>query len=370
MKRVLQICSNYIFTDLYYQLISRLENDYENVVFCAINKSINLPLQQNGNLETIILQPFSSKDRYFFNQKSKKILNSLLSTIDPKEFHLIHAHSLFTDGKVAFELWKKFRIPYIITVRSTDINFFLKYYKNLKKLGNDILLNAEKVIFLSSSYKKRMLNQYIYENNKSSINSKCICVPNGIDNIFFDKEKKLEVNKSSKDKKINILTVGRIEKNKNQLFVCEVLKSLVDDGYDIRYNLVGKFSNEKYRNRIMCYPFVSYLGIKTKEELINIYSNADIFVMISRSETFGLSYAEAISQNTPIIYSKFEGFDGQFAEGKVGYHVDKSSRIDLKEKIVQIINEEDKFKNISKYSKVFEWDNISKYTADIYESII
>ena len=44
--------------------------------------------------------------------------------------------------------------------------------------------------------------------------------------------------------------------------------------------------------------------------------------MLSIMETFGLVYAEAMSQGLPIIYTKGQGFDEQFDEGKVGYHAD------------------------------------------------
>ena len=43
--------------------------------------------------------------------------------------------------------------------------------------------------------------------------------------------------------------------------------------------------------------------------------------MPSYTESFGLVYAEAMSQKLPVIYSKGQGFDGQFEEGLVGYHV-------------------------------------------------
>ena len=47
--------------------------------------------------------------------------------------------------------------------------------------------------------------------------------------------------------------------------------------------------------------------------------------MTSLGESFGLTYAEAMSQGVPVIYSKGQGFDGQFKEGVVGYHVDPLS---------------------------------------------
>jgi glycosyltransferase involved in cell wall biosynthesis len=60
-------------------------------------------------------------------------------------------------------------------------------------------------------------------------------------------------------------------------------------------------------------------------ELIDIYRANDIFVMPSFTESFGLVYAEAISQGLPVVYSIGQGFDRQFPEGEVGYHADPNS---------------------------------------------
>jgi len=44
--------------------------------------------------------------------------------------------------------------------------------------------------------------------------------------------------------------------------------------------------------------------------------------MPSITETFGLVYAEALSQGLPVLYTRGQGFDRQFEEGEVGYAVD------------------------------------------------
>ncbi|MBO0462885.1 glycosyltransferase family 4 protein, partial [Enterococcus sp. DIV1298c] len=247
------------------------------------------------------------------------------------------------------------------------IKYFFKYYKHLKKLGNDILANSSRVIFLSESYKEKMIENYVYKKNKQSILEKSVVVPNGIDPYFLTNIEEKTV--KERDNKIKLLTVGRIERNKNQLMVCKALDELKSSGIELSYQLVGAVSDKKYMEKIKKYSFVDYLGTKNKENLISVYSNADIFILASKSETFGLSYVEAISQNTPVIYSKNEGFDKQFDEGVVGYSVNSNSKEEIKQIVTKMIVDLDNFQQVSEYSKEFDWDKISKKISNIYNGI-
>ena len=51
------------------------------------------------------------------------------------------------------------------------------------------------------------------------------------------------------------------------------------------------------------------------------YADCDVLLVPSSAETFGMVYLEAMSQGVPVLYTKGQGFDGQFPEGEVGYAV-------------------------------------------------
>ncbi|MDQ8509334.1 glycosyltransferase, partial [Enterococcus faecium] len=141
-------------------------------------------------------------------------------------------------------------------------------------------------------------------------------------------------------------------------------------GYSVKYTVIGKVLDQQIYDELVSYPFVSYKKFMRKEDLINEYRKNDIFIMTSLSETFGLTYLEAISQNTPVIYSAEEGFDGYFEEGRVGFSVNKNNVKNLQEKILTIHNEPEEFNNISSNAINFDWKNIGKRYKSLYNKIL
>lgn len=55
------------------------------------------------------------------------------------------------------------------------------------------------------------------------------------------------------------------------------------------------------------YPQVHWLGLLPRDELARVYATADVFVMPSRSETFGLVMLEAMAVGTPVAAFPVEG---------------------------------------------------------------
>ena len=93
--------------------------------------------------------------------------------------------------------------------------------------------------------------------------------------------------------------------------------------------------------------------------------------MPSLSETFGLSYIEAMSQGIPIIYTRGQGIDGVFEEGTVGYHVNPYDIEETYNAIKRILSDYEKFSNACiEESKQFSWDVIVDDYQKIYDSLL
>ena len=61
---------------------------------------------------------------------------------------------------------------------------------------------------------------------------------------------------------------------------------------------------------------IIFLGKKQRDEIRRLMNRSDMFALISFRETFGIVYAEALSQNLPVVYSTGEGFDGWISDSK------------------------------------------------------
>src|SRR5690606_33595421 len=118
------------------------------------------------------------------------------------------AHTMWSDGCVAYLWHLTTRRPYSICIRSTDINWFIPKLPHYRWLMRLIIAHADSVIFISAAHKRKL--QYSYSNLFSSAKSTYV-IPNGIDRFWLDN--RLSSNFSPRNK--NVLFVGAFNKNKN-----------------------------------------------------------------------------------------------------------------------------------------------------------
>lgn len=332
-----------------------------NIVFVPTYKS-NL-VYENKNVK--IVKCFNRLDKFFYFFKQRKIYSAIKKEVDISEFDVIHSYTLFTDGNIAYKLNQEYGIPYVIAIRGTDINVFLKYKKYLKPLAKRILKNASKIFYLSNA-SKESISTILYDNNYP-YNNKTQIVPNGLNNFWLDN---IYHPKKLNSSKINVVYVGRINKRKNILSTQKALKELNKKGLDISFSFAGPIDDKKIFNSIMSYDNTKYLGMLRKEGLLEVYRKSDIYIMPSHTETFGMTYVEAMTQGLPVIYSKGQGFDNQFKEGQVGYHVRSNNYKDIVEAVMKILKNYDNISsNCIKECTIFNWKLICKKYYSIYGDI-
>lgn len=313
-----------------------------------------------------VLKCYTKLDRFFIRKKAKKIAKTVMKIKEVRNFDLIHAHSLVSNGGPAYEIWKKTGVNYVLAVRSTDLNFFLKYFIYYRSYFKEILLNSSRIIFISKSGQSSFLK--LFKNDKAflkAVSSKFLVIPNGIDPVFFLNEK---IEKKSIHDPVRILFCGVNNKLKNSIFIAEAISKYC---LNCTFTVVGKAVDKKIENKLSRYDFVNRVLETDLSEMPSIYSDHDIFAMISLKETFGLVYIEALSQGLPILYTKDTGIDGQFYEGQVGFHVDKDKMADFYRGYKLII---DRYENLSKSAKqqsvLFNWDYITKKYISLYHELI
>ena len=122
-----------------------------------------------------------------------------------------------------------------------------------------------------------------------------------------------------------LLTVGRMdgsERYKGQARVIEALPQLIAKGHDAAYVIVGGGDDrprlEEIASRAGMRERVHFLGEVSEESLVEAYRSADLFVMPSTGEGFGIVFLEAMASGTPAIGLGVAGAQDALAEGELG----------------------------------------------------
>jgi len=358
--------NSYYATGIFYKNLydEQVKRGIDIDVFVSTSTPANYDL---GEYTTVSRNHYKF-DRYLFHLKHFKIYKDIKKQYKMSDYAVVHAHSLFSNGYIAMKIKRDFGVPYIVAVRDTDINPFLKYMIYLRKLGINILKEAAKIIFLSTSYRDEVIEKYIPDKLKNEVLSKCQIIPNGVDAFWLENQGAPKI--LPNNKRLHLLYVGQINKRKNIISTIKAIKILQSQGFDVEFTIVGKIQNETVYNQFKGEAFLKYISQTSKEELIKIYRDHDIFVMPSITETFGLVYPEAMSQGLPVIYTRKQGFDGQFTDGEVGFAVNCFDSKEIAEKIIEITTiYNDLSKNsLLKFQK-FCWQDIEQEYLKIYDAI-
>lgn len=358
--KVLQLANGYLGNALYRNLFQTLRSaGVENTVYVPMGVNC-----EETEESADIVPCFTQFDRALFFRKQKKLMRAAEKLYgDMRQFPIIHAHTLFSAGYAAMQWKRRYDIPYIVAVRNTDKNVFFEHMFHLRPIGVRVMREASCVVFLSEAYKESVIETYVPKRYREEMCRKSLVIPNGISTVFLGD--RFEPHRLMREKKLRLIYVGELSKNKNLETTVSAAKRLIADGWDITLKVVGEIKDNTYRGLIEGNPFVTYCAKAPQEEVKRHLRQADVFVMPSHTETFGLVYAEAMSQGLPVLYTKGQGFDGHFPDGTVGYAVDDRSPNDVAEKLKLVAEKYDTLADNAYEGAVkFSWDRIAKeYTA-------
>jgi phosphatidyl-myo-inositol dimannoside synthase len=127
-----------------------------------------------------------------------------------------------------------------------------------------------------------------------------------------------------KDKRV-LLTVGRMESReryKGHDRVIAAIPNLVAQGHDIIYIIIGEGDDrarlDDLARRAGVAVRVRFLGAVSQKYLAEAYRMADVFVMPSTGEGFGIVFLEAMASGTPALGLNAAGASDPLADGELG----------------------------------------------------
>ncbi len=314
--------------------------------------------------KVVHVECYSHKDRYVYFWKQYKIYKSMNKHIKVNEFDIVHSHTLFNGGWAAMKLNRKYGIPYVVSVRNTDMNDYLKFPIFIP-IAKIIARRAKEIVFLSETYRDMFLEKCFQNSEKELISKKCHIIYNGLESFWLNNKGMI---KGIVHKPLRLICVGKIDTNKNMEKVLEAANILISNGRDTKLTIIGKIINSDIKAKLERESIVKIVPFLKKEDLIKYYREADIFVMPSHFESFGRVYAEAMTQGLPVVYTRGQGFDGIFPEGKVGYSVNDNDAYEIANRINDIINNYNAISgNCLEESDLFNWKTIAEELETIYK---
>jgi len=222
---------------------------------------------------------------------------------------------------------------------------------SLKKLLRKVFLkwvysHIDKAFYVGANNRDYFLKFGLKENQ-------LVLAPHAIDNERFSGVQKPMTNS------FKLLYVGKLEPRKNPFYLMKIMTQL--NCAEVKLSIVGSGPLERdLKEKFSEHSNVEFLGFKNQIELPSIYSSADLLVLPSLSETWGLTINEALACGTPVAASVYCGGAIDMINSDNGFLFDpKKGPESFIEKLEQFRKQEKK-QFIQKFKDQYSYDRIVK----------
>lgn len=260
---------------------------------------LGVPVSQNGY--QIYYFPCSPFRRYKF---SLDLFSWLANRA--KDYDIAHIHALFSPVSSISAFIARYRqLPYILRPLGTLDPADLQKKRQLKQIYANFL---EKTNLAAAAAVHFTSQQECQTAERFNIKTKDIVIPLGVD--FFNPQA-LSVGFDLPQNKPIILYMSRLDPKKGLDLLLPSLERLLEKGLDFHFVLAGGNPQDReYENRIKNQIERSILGKNTTitgfvtgEVKNSLLARADLFVLPSYYENFGIAVAEAMAAGIPVVIS-------------------------------------------------------------------
>ena len=330
---ILHICCNLPGSGVFCELFEALAKEgMEQTVFAPLKHAEDLKKNHPRGVTTHAEVTVKRGDALLFFRKARRTVPQILDRVDMRGVRLIHAHTLFTDGSIALRLSRMTGVPYIVTLRYSDIEAIWKFEPHLRPLGREILSGARRIVFLGEGVKERVLALWFSESERERLRARSAVIPNGIAPAWLDGQPRERLGDT-----VRVGFAGLMNRRKRPLDALAAVHAADARGarsYVLRAAGEGPL---EAKVKAALAPGDRFLGrLHGMDEMKRFYAGCDALLVPSSAETFGMVYLEAMSQGVPVIYTRGQGFDGQFPEGTVGYSAACGDVREQADRLIQI----------------------------------
>ncbi len=276
-------------------------------------------------------------------------------------FDVIHAHDWMT-FLAGIEIRKVSKKPLVLHVHSLAYDREGPNSRSWTfELEKHAFQQADMILAVSNYTADVIQAQYGVDRTKIAV------VYNALGPMMTGKAKK-------KIKEKLVLFVGRITSQKGPEFFLQIIQEVVSSYPDVRFLFAG--SGDQLKKLIESAADkkiagkVSFSGFVPRAEVFDLYAMADIYVMPSVSEPFGLTALEAAHSGIPVIITNQSGVAEVMPHALKADYGDTDTFV---QHILTLLRDEKegekRVKQTLKSIQKLSWDNSAKQAIGIYERL-
>ena len=181
-------------------------------------------------------------------------------------------------------------------------------------------------------------------------------------------EKPMDFNKVRDNAVFNMVSIGRLDKNKNHQFLIDVVLELKNRKIPVHLTIVGEGDERiSLQEKIVQLNLSDQLSLVGLQEKVEMYLwNADLYVHSAITEGFGLTLIEAMSCGLPVVCTDGKGNRDLIQEGENGFMVGERDPKLLADKIELLLkNDNLRLEMGEKARKFAQGFGIEKYVESL-----
>lgn len=296
------------------------------------------------------------------------------------QYDLIHSH-YWLSGEVGRRLGERWQVPSIIMFHT------LGAVKNSLGVGEaetglrltmegGLVGSCQRIITATERERRDLINYYQAAPEKIGV------VPCGVNLDLF---KAVDTSSARRQLNLNggrlVLFVGRLEPLKG---IDRLLKAVayLEKESALKVLVIGgdEYSRPELRRLkrlsqdLGIADSVSFLGSVAQQKLPLFYSAADVCVVPSYYETFGLVALESLACGTPVVAADVGALSSIIRHGETGYLVAGNSPRRLAEKIELLFSRNEALSRSAGYIRdsvlKFSWSNIARAVLEEYRAVL
>lgn len=357
--RILQVYMGYYQPDkgggisVYVRNVSeRLVKRGHDVTVFATNPGGLPQFEVQNDVKVERFSRFAPGTAYFFSL-------SMLLRLRGVEFDVVHAHGYQAFPFHFSALAKRRRFVASTHYHGVGHSVFRNSLIRLfKPFGERTLRVADRIVCVSEFEKSLILRQFGVDPSKVAV------VPCGVSFENFEGLRKCEHDFKS------VLYVGRLEDYKGAQFLVEALPKFEKD---VILEIVGKGPMrsvlERRARELGVFDRVRFYQELPRRELLQMFVDADVFVLPSRYEAYSMVVAEALTAGTPCIVADASALS-EWVDNRSCFGLDVPINVEqLGELTNSVLNGEFDRQAIKNWKdkKIIDWDDVIKTLELVYQ---